>query len=216
MKLQTGKLAKLAFLVGGLALTNPYRAPGAPGGNSPGPEVTVVNTVTNPVPVMLQGSKAIIGSVAIADTPTVNIAPSNSVSIVGTVQVSNAAGGPVVVRNAEAGEPYQVEKTIDLSDGFIGNNVPVVRVPAGKRFVIEYVSGTADVGLASVGILTYLPNSGIIKFHFVPIEANSVFGRVVKFYAAANSQISCQVTRTSDSGDGVCLLTLSGYLVDVP
>ena len=38
------------------------------------PTVTVVNTTTNPVPVVQQGTTTVSGSVSISGTPTVNVA----------------------------------------------------------------------------------------------------------------------------------------------
>jgi hypothetical protein len=197
-----------------------------------GPSVTVintnssvvVNTSANPVPVTLQGTPVVSGSVTINGTPNVNVANTPTVHLASdaSVQIGNATTALVPVREVatSVNQPFQFYSAVSLS----GSGADVrFTVPAGKRFFIEYVSGSAGIGsisrvLIRIGVIDVHGTFTFIDVtHTVPVEQGNNFGRVVKMYADPGRTIEgeIQCSDCSDSGANADI-ALTGYLVDVP
>lgn len=76
-------------------------------GGPPGPDVRVVNTTANPVPVVQQGTTSISGNVSITGTPNVNVANSPTVQVGNTPNVT-VANSPTVQVGNDANHPVPV------------------------------------------------------------------------------------------------------------
>src|SRR5262245_42430119 len=88
--------------------------------STPGPDVRVINTQTNPVPV------------SVINFPTGT----------NTVNVSSSTNAPLLVRQVDSGamQPVSISVETQIKDGSGGANVPAAySVPTGKRLVIEYI-----------------------------------------------------------------------------
>jgi hypothetical protein len=116
--------------------------------------------------------------------------------------------GTVVIRDPEAArEPWHV---------FLGPNDEYV-VPAGKRLVIEYANGIAQVSGATQPDWTLSINEtgGGQGYHFTGISLFNctncyVMSEQLRLYAPAGSSLQVGVVPAGS------VLRLSGYLIDVP
>ena len=138
-----------AILVGTLLFT------GSPPINAANKQdVRVINTTSEPVPTAAQGTTAIVGTVNVGNTPTVNLASGSSVGLDpsnNTVQLGNTMANPVPVRDVDnpARQPFQKGTFYFLNDGESSKGTTLFFVPFGKRLVIEQVStfaAGAEVG----------------------------------------------------------------------
>jgi hypothetical protein len=185
-------------------------------------DVTVVNTSTNPVPITVQGT----ADVNVSNTPTVKLASGT------TVQVGNTETNPVRVQNTDesARQPFRAMVNAFFEDSTIIYQ-DVVTVPAGKRLVIEYVSGMAAVGIGQK-VLFFIghtrPSEPDLFYYFTATPQ----GELVNLGAGKEHFTACQLTRiyaeageniyfrakrsSSDSVHNYAQLTISGYFVDVP
>ncbi len=132
-----------------LELTAQKTPPARPEG---GPDVTVVNTPSNPVPVA--------GTVTVGNTGTNPVSvrvvnDNNTPSVVsGNVTVSNSAG-PLLVRDSySAGKQPLHFSHVDVRYDYPFTNIYSVStsytVPAGKRLVIESLSAEIDAVKESI------------------------------------------------------------------
>ena len=112
MKTRFLNVALVVCFVPALALAQTRPGPATP--------VDVINDASNPVPVTLTNGVSVSGSVNVTNTPA------NPVPVVGIVDV--------VPR-----QPYQ-EFGITTIPVNLGNNFINFPTPAGKRYVIEFVS----------------------------------------------------------------------------
>jgi hypothetical protein len=134
-----------------------------------------------------------------------------TVGISGSVQVASSLTNPVFVRNVnDAVQPFQ-------------SNAQTINVPAGKRLVIEDVSGYADgSGLTGGWFKVRTSVSGSVTQHYIPasfayagVGSNYVVGHEqVRLYADLGTTVDVafqgNVAATLDN------FTISGYLVNVP
>jgi len=188
------------------------------GSAPPGPSVTVVNT---PLPVQ--------GTVNVGNFPA-SSSVSGSVSITGTPNVSviNTPSSPVPTRDVDnaARQPFQVSVSGDFRDDHT-EAVGQISVPAGKRFVIEYVTGAYVIPSGekiTATDLSLLQNNSVTPvfgatFTGTDTGANDIFilSQLTRLYADAGTpSISIIGIRNSPSGTGQAFWTLSGYLVNLP
>jgi hypothetical protein len=190
--------------------------------------VTVVNT---PLPVALQGTGTITGqvsaaqsglwSVGVTSLPAVQLAPGTTVSL----------GGGTVALDDPAKEAYAV--TLCASNlGDCGPAPSAVTLPVGKRFVIEYTSGTCYVRNTGIHgwILTARLNGQDFGYHISDkISAHDdestvgLFSNTVQIYADGGvpNGLSASLdlagfTEDHDLGPSdSCDITLSGRLIQV-
>lgn len=162
----------------------------AAGAANPGARksVVIVNGPANPVPVAVQGSATVTGSVAISNTPSVTV-------------------------TLPAGE-------------YVGFSH--IYMPAGRRFVIEYVSTKCKLGLGEKVEVTFdALTSGVTGLYTIPVQyEGSTFGfdaefgsQMVKVYVDPGTTIGLEMHRQGTpgiSGSPYCDYSFSGYLVTVP
>jgi len=173
-----------------------------------GPNVTVTNTASNPVPVSVQGSTSISGTVNAAQNGTWNV------GITG-----NTPGTPLFVV-ISATNPFQTKMSTDPQHGELQ-----FQVPANKRLVIEYVSyicqysAAALPSIGAVGLATTV--NGVHATHWIPHDSSEgqnvgvthrcVTGRQTRIYADPSTSVSLQTF-----GDiGQPEISISGSLIDV-
>jgi hypothetical protein len=197
---------------------------------APAQDVRVVNSPSDPMPMMAQGTTAISGSVMIADMPGVHIANTP------TVQVANSPTSPVWVRDLDTTrQPFHRSVSLLLEDGDITTQSTFM-VPAGKRLVIEYVSGEVvmPAGQTPRGLhllpITYTENGFVERIAYrIPLQAQGRFtywgderdtftaSQRIVLYAEPETDVVIYLTRfgSGTAGRVHLYMGISGYLVDV-
>ena len=133
---------------------------------------------------------------------------------------------PVCEVNNPDKYPFQANVDISLPAGTEGQN-GFVTVPAGKRLVIEYVSGQAFLPTgqkALFSVIVSLQGQATGTWHYLestvvgPFGSQDCFqcGRPVKLYADPGTTVMLRTDRNSPTGAGLSRMTLSGHLVSVP
>jgi len=133
---------------------------------------------------------------------------------------------PVCEVNNPDKHPFQANVSISLPPGTGGQN-GFVTVPAGKRLVIEYVSGQAFLPTgqkALFSVIVSLQGQSTGTWHYLESTAIGTFGgedcfqcgRPVKLYADAGNTVMLRTDRDLASGTGQSRMTLSGHLISVP
>lgn len=197
--------AGIVFFCSSLALAAPQVPPSAP--------VTVVNTPANPVPVT--GSLGVSGTVSVSGTVPVTQSGTWSVEVADPLNTKNI--------DEHGRNPFTVKASCSSSDSnFCSASMPPV--PAGKRLVLEYVSGrmqvntlvgavgVQDFSLLVVGTDTLLSLPAQFIGSHDGTENYRVSERVVLFVEAGQvlkGEFSSWETNMSGSA------LLSGYLVDL-
>ena len=121
-------------------------------------------------------------------------------------------------------QPFQERVEFTLEPG-VGAWAGFVAVPAGKRLVIEYISGQAFLPIgqkATFSVLLSLQGQATDTWHF--LESSSVgtiggedcfqCGRPVRLYADAETSVTLRTDRDVAVGTGISRMTLSGYLIN--
>ena len=178
-----------------------------------GPDVRVVNTQTNPVPVSVINFPA--------GTNTVN--------------VSSSTNAPLLVRDVDNPARQPVVRLADAVNVIVGETQAfkqMYTVPAGKRLVIEFVSvrtfvlppgqklfvevgvsdgqTTYDINLAPTLVGTFTVGTGGNQ------GDRSAISQQTRFYANAGETVRAFAQKNDDLGAGQATITVMGYLVDVP
>jgi hypothetical protein len=171
-----------------------------------GPHVTIDSPI--PLPVTGSVTSTVTGPVGV--TGTVGLASGAS------VQVNNTVRDPVRVRNVnDAIQPFQATAECN---GPVNCTAAIFSVPAGKRAVIEYFSGSANVGPGATAAPALL--IGTVQ-HSVPLTSPqpafgflvTAWGQQVRLYA--DSGLITGIG--AGSGSNITIrFNISGYLVDVP
>jgi len=194
-------------------------------------EVTIkqvgATTVTNTVPVSgtvgITGTVPVSGNVGITGTVPV----SGSVGITGTPNVNAAQSGPWNVgtqdRDSKARNYYQAS---NINCGYaVGICVAdLAPVPAGKRLIIESVSGFADMSGANdlYRITLAIKNqsdSAYFEFGAARMTPNNMFEHAfsAKTFAAFDEGQTPQLyLQSSGPGGFAWQAVVSGYLIDIP
>ncbi len=150
--------------------------------------------------------------------------PAEPVPVTGTVNVGNGGGHPLPVRDVDNPARQPVH-----SDGFCGGKgcrATLYTVPAGKHFVIEYISMFAEMPVGEVAYF-YLETfiEGRLVAHWFPMTAPAaVFrdggasvGQQVRLYADSGTTVTTVASHSGTVGvDGGFTFSISGYLVDTP
>ena len=172
----------------------------------PGPDVRVINTQTNPVPVTLTGNLAV-------DTST---------------------NAPLLVRDVDNPARQPVIRLADDVNVLVGEtqaSKQMYTVPAGKRLVIEFVSVRTfvdpgqkvfvEVGVSD-GQTSYDINLAPTLVGKFPAGNSGLFGdrsaisQQTRLYANAGDTVHAFVQKNDDTGAGQANINVTGYLVDVP
>jgi hypothetical protein len=153
------------------------------------------------------------------------------------VLVTNTTSEPVpvtvqnttAVRDADnpARQPFQTMVNISIPDGGTGGDTSFT-VPAGKRLVITY-AGTQIVlppgqqALSAVLWVNYPVTSAVLYPFRADFTAPNVSGEAVYIgggpmtaYSEPGSTVQVTVNRSGTAGTASGVVTVSGYLVDVP
>lgn len=211
----------------------------------PAPAAAPIPVTVTPLPFPVTGAvnAAQTGAwnVGIAGTPNVNIANSPNVNLpVGETVLGGKQAVPFV--NINDGRQV-IQRSIDVSipNGAIGGPFPpIYTVPPGKRLVIEFVDGIL-FALPGQNMAVTIATSvgGLIVQHTIwppfiapqTIPANDpstqgiqVLGasQQVRLYADPGTVVSATVIRPNSTvsqaatGPASAIVTISGYLVDVP
>jgi len=140
--------------------------------------------------------------------------------------VVNSDANPVPVRGRERPTtPFTVEKTVTAPDGEYFGIGTMTNVPAGKMFVIEFVSiwvtTPKGTGIGRARLAIGSPSTGFKSFHF-PVEKVHDGGltsyeqwgytATTRIYATHEARWIAQ--RSKSSGTTSYIVTLSGYLTD--
>src|SRR5262249_50332238 len=153
-------------------------------------------------------------SVGISGTPNVNVANQPTVSL--------ASGTVIGVRNANALQPLRQKVVVPLADGQDFNTLNAITVPAGKRFVLEDLSGNGvlpagqkleevELGLGDgpntfVEVTPTLTGPDPIS----PLDTFQ-FGRLARAYVEPWDTAYVRVGRSSTSGNGSAIVNIMGY-----
>ncbi len=133
---------------------------------------------------------------------------------------------PVCEVNNPDKHPFQASVEISLPAGTEGQN-GFVTVPAGKRLVIQYVSGQAFLPSgqkALFSVIVSLQGQSVGTTHYLESTAIGPFGsqdcfqcgRMVQLYADAGNTVMLRTDRDSPTSTGLSRMSLSGHLVSVP
>lgn len=190
-------------------------------------DVRVINTTTEPVPTVAQGTTAIAGNVNITSMPTVKAQQFGSwnVDITNTpsVQVGNTATNPVQVRDVDspARQPFQkgIAVTIPAGTGF---ESAFFQVPAGKRLVIEYVSNDGSSSPLQMRIATVVASEEVVHRFVTTRLENGIYSPIfvmsqqTRLYADPGTYVTVVLMTPGNQSASLFGVAISGYLVDVP
>lgn len=180
--------------------------------------VNVVNTASNPVPTVAQGTTSIAGNVSVTNTPTVNLASG------ATVGINNDASRPVPIQDVDrpTAQPFKQTSQLTFDPGFALAMGGQFSVPAGKRLVIECVTVIAEVPLGQNVLYARIVNAGnaliLTLTHPGNYAAGEVFVGTHRVFAVLEpgTQVQPSAFRDSGTAGGTMSMLISGYLVDVP
>lgn len=186
---------------------------------SPTPQsVLVVNSAAQPVPTVATGTTAISGTVSIGNTVTAHL-DSNQVILDNTV--------PLVTRDADGGTPVSARVTFPLQQGIVGSG-GIFAVPAGKRLIVDYVSGRVTGGNGDErvrGTIELSSSQGSVplqRHHLIPTiiaPDEVIFSAPIRAYYGPNETLAMRAERRQDVFPTTvlqCEFQLSGRLVDIP
>lgn len=202
------RLKDYLVIVGGillLALSLSFAHVNPVDGAPPGPSVTVVNT---PLPVTLQGTSSISGTVAATQSGTWNVGITGSPN----VNVMNTPLPIAETARKAVNHSFVCSSTaVGCGEGAATEYV----VPTGYQLVIDYASIAASnlpVGDAAVLNIVTTVNSVFASFQ-VPQS------QMVKLYADAGTTVQLSADRASNVGGGPntsYFVSFTGHLVPLP
>jgi len=189
-------------------------------------QVQVVNTPAQPVPTAAQGTTAIQGEVSVTNFPaTTSVNVTNSPTVI----VGNDTAAAVPVRDVESArkQPFAfLGSSVWIADA--PNTQMFFNVPAGKRLVIEQVAVKAQVnGTAGQKVRVEVTTEvgGTFAMYYMAGTDAGIAGLYevfvassqMRMYADPETHASVLVARSDTSAEAhVAVISVSGYLVDVP
>jgi hypothetical protein len=213
----------LCALVGMIAAVTPATSYGS-GDASSAKDVNVANTpnvqvVNSPVVKSRQE-----GPWNVSVNGSVGIDPQGN-----SVQIANTPSNPVLTREVGAAtQPFHANLSVSIPEGADrGTSMPFV-VPAGKRLVVEQVSGRAFVGAPGTLLLTSLliHQQGQQFIHYLtPVEGMARAGYQNYYVQSQQARLqleagmSLELFALTEKGAGAqagMTVAVSGYLVDAP
>lgn len=201
----------LSILIAAITLVSPKSTISTP---APGAvPVKVINTPSNPVPTIAQGTTTVVGNVSV--TGNVGINPSAN-----TVKVENSAT-PLLVQNVGAAplrQPVVYFGSQALPAGQFEITAPAFTVPSGKRWVIEYINLEANApGDYGASVFLQAPfGSSQISYNLLTTHNDAPLGilvsQEVKIYVDAG-QTQLRFRRNPPAGpETIFNFVISGYL----
>jgi hypothetical protein len=139
------------------------------------------------------------------------------------VTVTNTSAQPVPNRDQDnpAQQPFQATaSTVVAATGYVFN-VPLYTVPAGKRAVIEYLSGSgncnAQAGVGMVTLNTLV--GGIGGYYNAGVQSvgdcNWIVNLPLRAYADPGTVVTANIW-SFQTTTAAATLTVSGHLVNIP
>jgi hypothetical protein len=178
-----------------------------------------VNTPAEPVPVALQGTGSVAGTVnALQSGPwTVGVSslPAVQLATGTTFNLNSSPTAPIYTADVSARQAFAVS----VCDGDCGAQ-NVASVPVGKRFVIEQVSGICrDNGGPPATFYLLAPLNGQTYQYFISgVQGLQGFGDTSYIMVGARThfyaETSVAIHRWNDNVDE-CRATVSGHLQDI-
>jgi len=204
-----------------------------------GPHTTIVNSGTNPVPVVQQGPVSISGGVTLSGTPNVNVANtaaapvpvsqqgplsiSGGVTINGTPNVNvantptvNLVSGATVKITADTPVPVTtssgqlVRITVLVNQPQI-HDLPLYTVPFGKRLLIDYI----NIG-ASSSTYFRVTKPTLVSTFVVPLDGQGNGSAKVQIPLEAGEQLALVSIGTSSVWLIGTLVDASQPILDIP
>ena len=161
----------------------------------PDPKTTVINTVTNPVPVVVE----------------------NFPSGTNTVLVSSSTNAPLLVRDVDksARTFFEENASVQLPSGLTGKAVPIITVPAGKRAVIETIT-------VQVLVPPGQTPSANLNLHALCVTRQGPFAggdlwtgtHPIRIYSEPEQVRVVGMARSPATGEANASFTITGYLED--
>ncbi len=177
-------------------------------------------TLTPAGPAIASSMKPLL--VEVVNNPTVQAQQSGSwnVGINGAIQVGNSASSPVPVRDVEnpAREPFSA--SLNCSNTTTNTCAGSISVLAGKRMVVEFVSGRVSVGSGNELTSVFIVTGG--KEHFLLAHKSPAtptsgtrfdVSQPLRLYSDPGGDVSLHV-EISGIGASTLIGRISGYLVD--
>ena len=158
------------------------------------PKTTVINTVTNPVPVVV----------------------GNFPGGTNTVVVSSSTNAPLLVRDVDksARTFFEQSARVELPSGLTGRAVAILSVPAGKRAVIETIT-------VQVSVPPGQTPQAELNLHQLSLTRHGPFlgdgdlwtgTHSVRIYSDPEQVRAVGFARFPAAGDASALFTITGYL----
>ena len=174
-------------------------------------------------------SHVIVDNAAIPVTGTVSLEAGTEVAIAGTpsVTIGNTPANPAVVRDtdAHARQPFQQRAFLSMDDGSFASNIVEYAVPAGKRLVIEHIDaifGMPNGGIPTAFVTGSVAGSGttVTTAAVKQGAANAtldqwIFSGPTLVYGDGDTSVAVQYGRNIGVGFSNCLITISGYFIDL-
>jgi len=210
----------VGVLGGSFVLSSAYTSNAAPPGTQ---DVRVVNTTTNPVPTLAQGTTNIAGTVQAAQSGSWNV----GISGTPTFQVGNTASDPVFVSdvNEPAMHPFQTSASGALNAGSAETTVGIP-VPSGKRLAIKFVSVLGSVPTGQVMRASFFTTIGGLETrHTLVMTPQGTFSpqddfaasQSLEVFADGGTTIFVEFDRSGGGvGTGGGFVSISGYLINMP
>ena len=144
-----------------------------------------------------------------------------------TLSGSGTLASPLSAVHSEALiEPVVASGLFDFNEGNGSATGDLFTVPAGKRFVIEHVSGQCRVPtgqhLLDISLTPQTlggPSVWLIPVHvgtFGPDLEDFLVSQAVRTYSRPGDRINIFAFRSNGTGNGLCSFTVSGFLVNLP
>ena len=182
-------------LIGVLAISTSPTATGQKG-SPPGPDVRVINTTAESLPVSIEGSKTI------------------PVAVQGPTVIDSSH--PVMTNDVDNPARHPFQKTLRYGQS-------PFTVPTGKRLVIEFVTfaGNVNDGDPFSGSIDTVVNGEQVRHYFQLHETHTQSGRhmfidsqTTRIYADPGTDVFAGINFRGD--EAFMDASISGYLLDMP
>lgn len=188
----------------------------------PDKDVKVINTPAEAVPVAVQGTTTVAGTVNTKQSGAWNV----GIAGTPTVEVGNGAGNPVLMRDVDrpTAQPFQYEAVVTIEDGLQGGNASIP-VPSGKLLVIENVSafGTAPDSqrIQTFSINTHVTPDNTLRPHYLQFTRRDAGSSSYEYTVSQQLRVyadtpgaAAYVFRATSSGTATFRFVVSGYFVN--